>query len=152
MKSNDVLARAGKKSRRKRRGRGPGSGIGKTCGRGHGGAKSRSGRKRRLAHEGGQMPLVRRVPKRGFSNSRFRTRYDVVNLSTLNERFNAGDHVDMAVLEEKGVLTPRHGRLKVLGLGDLSKNLVVVADKISRTARRKVEEAGGRVEAPPARA
>jgi large subunit ribosomal protein L15 len=150
MKINEVLERAGKKPGRKRRGRGTGSGLGKTCGRGHKGAKCRSGWKQRYGYEGGQMPLVRRLPKRGFSNFRFQTRYDVVNLSTLQERFESGDRVDLDALAKAGVVKPRHGRLKVLASGDLTKNLVIVADKISAAARQKVEAAGGKVEAAPA--
>lgn len=94
------------------------------------------------------MPLVRRVPKRGFSNAPFRKRYDVVNVSTLERRFEPGEQVDLKTLEAKGVLKPRHGRLKVLGTGELTKNLVILADKVSQTARQKVENAGGKVETP----
>lgn len=148
MSIGEVLQKAGKNKPAKRRGRGTGSGIGKTSGRGHKGAHSRSGWKRRNYYEGGQMPLVRRVPKRGFSNARFRTRYDVINLAVLDDKFEAGDRVDLEILERRGLLKPRHGRLKVLGWGDLSKRLIVVADKISDSARQKVEQAGGAVELP----
>ena len=148
MKLNEVLKRAGKKRGRKRVGRGPGSGHGKTSGRGHNGARSRSGWKRRDYFEGGQMPLVRRLPKRGFSNAPFRVRYDVVNLALLEERFEEGAEVDLATLVARGVLKSRHGRLKVLGDGELSKKLTIRADKISEAARQKVEKAGGKVEVP----
>ena len=145
MDRSDVLKAAGKHRRRNRVGRGPGSGNGKTSGRGHKGAHSRSGWTRRYYFEGGQMPLVRRVGKRGFSNEPFRTRYDVVNLSVLEELFQAGDTVDLDVLVRRGVLKSRHGRLKVLGTGELSKQLTVRAAKVSESARKKVEQAGGTV-------
>lgn len=148
MKLNDVLKRSGKRPSRKRRGRGPGSGLGKTAGRGHKGARSRSGWKRRFAYEGGQMPLARRVPKRGFSNAVFKNRYDTVNVGMLDARFEDGDRVDLRALADRGVLRPRHGRLKILGTGELSKKLVIVADKISALARQKVEGVGGAVEIP----
>jgi large subunit ribosomal protein L15 len=146
MQVAEILERAGKKPTRKRVGRGPGSGLGKTSGRGHKGAKSRSGWKRRYSYEGGQLPLIRRLPKRGFSNARFRVLYDVVNLSTLDEVFDSGSRVDLAALVARGVLKPRHGRLKVLGSGELSKKLTIAADRISESARQKVEKAGGSVE------
>ena len=92
------------------------------------------------------MPLVRRVPKRGFSNVPFRVRYDIVNLSVLEERFDDGAEVDLKVLVERGIVKSRHGRLKILGSGELSKKLTVRASKISESARQKVEKAGGQVE------
>ena len=92
------------------------------------------------------MPLVRRVGKRGFSNAPFRKRYDVVNLSVLEERFEAGETVDLAQLEARGVLKSRHGRLKILATGELKKSLTIVADKASQAALQKVEQAGGRLE------
>ena len=121
MKLTEVLEKAGKHKARKRVGRGQGSGNGKTCGRGHKGAKSRSGYKRRVAHEGGQMSLVRRLPKRGFTNAPFRVRYDVVNLWNLDKWFEEGDTVDLATLVSRGLIKSRHDRLKVLGTGELSK-------------------------------
>ena len=147
MKLTEILAKAGKKTTRKRVGRGPGSGKGKTSGRGHKGAGQRSGfKKNRPAFEGGQMPLVRRMPKRGFTNAPFRKRFDVVNVKLLEKWFEAGDSVTLDVLKSRGLIKPRHGRLKILGAGELSKSLAVVADAISDTARRKIEEAGGSVE------
>ena len=146
MKLTEILSKAGKKTLRKRVGRGQGSG-GKTSGRGHKGAGQRSGfKKNRPAFEGGQMPLVRRMPKRGFTNAPFRRRFDVVNDKSLEKWFEAGDSVARGVLQSRGLITPRHGRLKILGAGELSKNLAVVADAISETARRKIEEAGGSAE------
>ncbi len=146
MKLSEILRRAGKRPARKRVGRGIGSGLGKTSARGHKGAKARSGWKRRYSHEGGQMSLVRRLPKRGFSNFNFSVRYDVVNLAVLDAIFVDGATVSLEVLAEKGVLKPRHGRLKILGSGDLHKKLTIHADGISKSARLKVEQAGGKVE------
>ena len=147
MKLTEILSKAGKKTSRKRVGRGQGSGTGKTSGRGHKGAGQRSGfKKNRPAFEGGQMPLVRRVPKRGVTNAPFRRRFDGVNGKLLEKWFEAGDSVNLAVLQSRGLIKPRHGRLKILGAGELSKNLAVVADAISDTARRKIEEAGGSAE------
>ena len=92
------------------------------------------------------MPLVRRTPKRGFTNAPFRRRYDVVNVKLLDKWFEAGDSVSLEVLKSRGLIKPRHGKLKILGAGELSKSLTVVADAISDTARQKIEEAGGSAE------
>ena len=146
MDLSEILEKAGAHRRRKRRGRGPGSGHGKTSGRGHKGAKSRAGWKRRDGYEGGQMPLVRRVPKRGFTNAPFRKRYDVINLRILDARFDAGSVVNLDVLAEKGILKARHGRLKVLAAGEIKKSLTVVAHALSASARERIEAAGGKVE------
>jgi len=146
MKLTEILEKAGKHKRRHRVGRGPGSGSGKTSGRGHKGAKARSGYKRRVGYEGGQMSIIRRLPKRGFSNEPFRVRFDVVNLWNLAKWFEAGDTIDLETLVARGLIAPRHGRLKVLGSGELSKKLTVVADGISAAAREKIEAAGGQVE------
>lgn len=148
MRLHEILEKAGAHKRRDRVGRGPGSGNGKTSGRGHKGAHSRAGWKHRHYFEGGQMPLVRRVAKRGFTNSPFRSRYDVVNVAVLEALFSDGDVVDLRVLEERGVLKSRHGRLKILGEGDLTKRLAIRADKVSAKAREKVEQAGGSIAAP----
>ena len=149
MKLKEVLQKAGKHKSRKRVGRGQGSGNGKTCGRGHKGAKSRSGFKRRVAFEGGQMSLVRRLPKRGFTNAPFKIRYDVVNLLYLEKWFESGDTVDLTTIVDRGLIKSRHGRLKILGTGDLSKSLTVVTEGISETARQKIEAAGGLVQVTP---
>jgi large subunit ribosomal protein L15 len=126
----------------KRVGRGPGSGQGKTAGRGHKGAKSRSGFKRKRGFEGGQMPLHRRVPKRGFHNP-FRVEYDVVNLDTLAEKFDAGTVVTPESLREAG-LVPGGGRpVKVLARGEVGKQLTVHAHKFSGKAAEKIAAAGG---------
>lgn len=92
------------------------------------------------------MPLMRRVPKRGFSNALFRRRYDIVNLSVLEEAFEAGETVSPEVLEERGIIKPTHGRLKILGTGELTKPLKVVAHRLSASAQKKVDAAGGTVE------
>ncbi|MGQ9591363.1 MAG: 50S ribosomal protein L15 [Planctomycetota bacterium] len=141
-----LLEKAGKRPSRKRRGRGPGSGLGKTSGRGQKGAASRSGFKKNLAYEGGQVPILRRLPKRGFSNFPFRRRYDVVNVSDLERLFESGEDVALGTLAARGALDPRYGRLKVLGGGDLTKSLRVVAEAVSESARKKIEAAGGSVE------
>jgi large subunit ribosomal protein L15 len=129
---------------KKRVGRGQGSGNGKTAGRGHKGAKSRSGFKRKRGFEGGQMPLHRRVPKRGFHNL-FREEYEVVNLDTLQDRFDAGVEVTPELLRESGVVG-RRGPIKVLGRGDIGKALVVRAHKFSGKAAEKIAAAGGKAE------
>jgi large subunit ribosomal protein L15 len=134
----------GAKHAKKRVGRGQGSGNGKTAGRGHKGAQSRSGYKFKRGFEGGQMPLHRRVPKRGFHNP-FRVEYEIVNLDTLGERFEAGTVVTPELLRESGLVTGG-GPLKVLGRGDLVKALTVRAHKFSGTAAEKIGAAGGAAE------
>jgi len=129
---------------KKRIGRGQGSGNGKTAGRGHKGAKSRSGFKRKRGFEGGQMPLHRRVPKRGFHNL-FREEYEVVNLDALQERFETGVEVTPELLRESG-LVGRRGPVKVLARGDISKALTVRAHKFSGKAAEKIAAAGGKAE------
>jgi large subunit ribosomal protein L15 len=134
----------GAKHAKKRVGRGQGSGNGKTAGRGHKGAKSRSGFKRKRGFEGGQMPLHRRVPKRGFHNP-FREEYEVVNLDTLAERFDAGVDITPDLMQERG-LVARAARVKVLARGDVGKALTVRAHKFSGKAAEKIAAAGGRAE------
>jgi large subunit ribosomal protein L15 len=129
---------------KKRIGRGQGSGNGKTAGRGHKGAKSRSGFKRKRGFEGGQMPLHRRVPKRGFHNI-FREVYEVVNLDTLQERFEAGVEVTPELMRASG-LVGRTGPVKVLARGDIAKALTVRAHKFSGKAAEKIAAAGGKAE------
>ena len=141
MKLHELSPAKGSKHSRKRVGRGPGSGLGKTAGRGEKGQKSRTGYSSRPGFEGGQMPLVRRVPKRGFTNI-WKTEYSVVNLSQLAEL--EGD-VTPEVLRERGLV--RAGKkIKVLGDGEIGKPLRVTADKFSKSAREKIEAAGGRCE------
>jgi large subunit ribosomal protein L15 len=143
MNIHEVLEQVPGRPPRKRRGRGNGSGLGGTAGRGHKGAKARSGWTTRYEYEGGQMPLSRRIPKRGFNNSIFARRYDVVNLNRLEKFFEDGDTVTLATLAEKAGFKSQYGRLKVLGTGDLSKKLIVVAERFSGTARGKIEASGG---------
>jgi len=134
------------KFERKRVGRGHGSGTGTQAGRGHKGAKSRSGFKFKRGFEGGQMPLQRRIPKRGFHNE-FRTEYAVVNLDTLAERFDAGTVITPELLREQGLVRSRHQRIKVLARGDIAKQLTVRAHKFSGKAAEKIAAAGGAAEA-----
>src|SRR4029450_4989433 len=131
---------------KKRVGRGQGSGNGVQAGRGHKGAKSRSGFKFKRGFEGGQMPLHRRVPKRGFHNH-FRIEYDVVNLDTLTERFDAGAVITPETLREAGLLAGGGRLVKVLGRGDVSKAFTVRAHKFSGKAAEKIAAAGGQAEA-----
>ena len=141
----------GAKQSPKRVGRGQGSGLGKTAGRGAKGAKSRSGFKRKRGFEGGQMPLHRRMPKRGFFNA-FRTDYAVVNLDTLAARFEAGTVVTPELLHAEGIVSGADRLLKVLARGDLDRALTVRAHKFSGKAAEKIAAAGGTVETLPVRA
>ncbi len=134
------------KKARKRIGRGNASGQGKTAGKGHNGQKSRSGSYVHFGFEGGQMPLIRRVPKRGFSNYPFKEVYDIINLSTLEVKFEAGAVVNAEALVEARVIKNTRGLVKVLGNGELTKALTVVAHKVSASAKAKIEAAGGTVE------
>jgi len=135
----------GAKHARKRVGRGPGSGHGKTASRGSKGAKSRSGFRFKRGFEGGQMPLHRRVPKRGFTNI-FRVEYAVVNLDTLAEVFEAGSAVTPELLRERGLVREARAPIKVLGRGEISKALTVRAHRFSGSAAEKIAKAGGSVE------
>lgn len=130
---------------RKRVGRGPGSGMGKTSTRGENGQKSRSGVSISPWFEGGQSPLYRRVPKRGFNNKRFRTEYTVINLSDLN-RFNDGDTVTPELLSELGIVKKQMAGIKVLANGNLEKKVNVKAHRFSSKAVTKIEEKGGTAE------
>lgn len=145
MKLHEMSPAAGSKKDRKRVGRGPGSGLGKTAGRGHKGQKSRSGYSRRLGFEGGQMPLVRRVPKRGFT-SPFRTEYAVINVGDLGAREDLEERVDPETLRAKGMVRRNKKPVKVLGKGEIDRPLTVAAHKFSRAAREKIEAAGGTCE------
>ena len=135
----------GSKHPKKRIGRGHGSGQGAQAGRGHKGAQSRSGYKFKRGFEGGQMPLHRRVPKRGFHNP-FRVEYEVVNLDTLGERFEAGTVVTLELLAEHRLISGTKKRLKVLGRGEVGKALTVHAHKFSGKAAEKIAAAGGATE------
>jgi large subunit ribosomal protein L15 len=148
MRLNDLKPNHGAKHGRKRLGIGESSGQGKTAGKGHKGQKARSGGGVRLGFEGGQMPIFRRLPKRGFSNARFKTNYATVNVSTLEARFEVGATVDEAALRAASLVNGRYDGIKVLGDGEITKSLTVVADKFSATAKEKIEKAGGSASAP----
>jgi large subunit ribosomal protein L15 len=142
MSLNNLRPPKGAKHSKTRVGRGHGSGQGKTAGRGHKGAQSRSGWGKKRGFEGGQMPLHRRVPKRGFNNP-FRVEYAVVNLDTLVEVFDAGSDVTPELLRERGLVREKRALIKVLGRGDVTKKLTVRAHKFSETAAQKIAAAGG---------
>ncbi len=145
MELHDLHPAPGAKKSRKRIGRGPGSGNGKTAGKGHKGQKSRSGYSRRYGFEGGQMPLVRRLPKHGFCNI-FRVEFQVVNLKDLERVFTDGETVSVESLVEKGLVRGGKRPVKVLGDGELSKKLTVQVQKFSASARAGIEKAGGSCE------
>ena len=146
MSLNNLRPPKGAKHAKKRIGRGQGSGNGKTAGRGHKGAKSRSGFKFKRGFEGGQMPLHRRVPKRGFHNPT-RVEYEVINLDTLGARFEAGTVVTPELLHEHGLLSGAKRLVKVLARGDVGKALTVRAHKFSGKAAEKIAAAGGTADA-----
>ncbi len=134
----------GARTRGKRVGRGCGSGMGKTCTRGNKGQNARKGHKQKLGFEGGQMPLVRRLPKRGFNNFEFRAEALAVNVETLEKLFNAGDEVTIATLAAKGLSDNKRPRVKILAKGELTKKLTVKVP-CSASAKAKIEAAGGSV-------
>ena len=142
MLNHEITSVAGKHTRRRRLGRGSGSGHGKTSGRGHKGAGSRAGSKAISLYEGGQMPLFRRFPKRGFSNENFATRCEIVNICQL-ERFEDGTNVGLEQLSDAGLINSNNSRVKILGKGDLTKKLQVTAHKYSKTAEQKIISSGG---------
>ena len=142
MSSNQITGYCGRYKGRKRVGRGSGSGRGKTCGRGHKGSLSRSGSTLRLLYEGGQMPLFRRLPKRGFNNVKFATRYQVVNVCQL-ERFDNETDVGLEQLSDAGLISSAKQRVKILGNGDLTKKLKVSAHKFCKSAEHKIQACGG---------
>lgn len=137
-----VTSKGGRYPDRRRIGRGPGSGLGKTSGRGHKGWGQRSGTSRRPGYEGGQMPIYRRVPKRGFTNARFRTDYTVINVEALNG-FDAGATVDLDAVLGRGLTSRISPLFKVLGDGKLEKSLTVRAQKFTKSALEKIRAAGG---------
>ncbi|MCI8442268.1 MAG: 50S ribosomal protein L15 [Provencibacterium sp.] len=144
MKIHELSPAPGSNQESYRRGRGAGSGNGKTAGRGHKGQKARSGGGVRPGFEGGQMPLQRRIPKRGFVNI-FATRYTAINLSAL-DKFESGAVVDAAALKEAGIIKKELDGVKILGQGELTKALTVKAAKFSESAKQKIEAAGGKAE------
>jgi len=145
MRLHDLKPRPGAKHRRKRLGQGESSGHGKTSGRGGKGQTARSGSSVRIGFEGGQMPLIRRLPKRGFNNARHTTRYVAVNLEALN-RFDEGARVDVESLKRAGLANGRWHGIKILGDGELTKKLQVSAHAFSASARAKIEAKGGACE------
>jgi large subunit ribosomal protein L15 len=145
MKLHELTIPAGSTKERKRIGRGTSSGQGKTAGKGHKGQKARAGRGMRIGFLGGQMPLQRRIPKRGFNNI-FRTEYAIVNVADLEKLFEAGATVDAQALIEVGKVKKLLAGVKVLGNGELTKKLTVKAAKVSEAAKAKIEAAGGTVE------
>lgn len=144
MNLHDLRPTEGSRIAPKRLGRGTGSGLGKTSGKGHKGAKARSGGGKAPGFEGGQMPLIRRVPKRGFTNI-FRVEYANINVENLNS-FEDGAVVDQNTLLEAGLIHKGYAGLKVLGGGELNKKLHVIADKFSASAKEKIEALGGKTE------
>jgi large subunit ribosomal protein L15 len=146
MRLHDVQPRPGAKKRRKRIGCGESSGHGKTSCKGHKGQKARSGKGIRPGFEGGQMPLHRRLPKKGFSNAMFRDVYEVVNVGDLNA-FDDGATVNEQALREKGLVNRSCDAVKILGCGELTRKLTIQVDKVSASAREKIEKAGGSIAA-----
>ena len=145
MKLHELTPAPGSVKEAKRKGRGAGSGNGKTAGKGHKGQKARSGGGVRPGFEGGQMPLQRRIPKRGFNNI-FATNYVAINVGVLNDKFNDGDVVDAAAIKASGIIKNTKDGIKILGEGNLTKKLTVKAAAYSDSAKQKIEEAGGKAE------
>ena len=145
MKLHELSPAPGSVKESYRKGRGPGSGNGKTAGKGHKGQNARSGGGVRLGFEGGQLPLYRKLPKRGFKN-RFATNYAIVNVATLDKKFADGDTVNLDALMAAGVIRKPLDGLKVLGNGEITKKLTVEAAVFSASAKEKIEAAGGKTE------
>lgn len=145
MKLNELKALPEKKAR-KIVGRGPGSGMGKTSTRGQKGQKSRSGVSIKPWFQGGQAPLYRRIPKRGFNNANFRIEYATINVEDLNKFFKDGDEVTPTILKERGIIKKELAGVKVLGSGNIEKKLTVKANRFSNSAIDKIEKAGGTTE------
>jgi large subunit ribosomal protein L15 len=139
---NNLHPSPGSTHKKKRLGRGPGSGLGKTSGKGHKGQKSRSGYSSRPGFEGGQMPLQRRLPKRGFTNI-FKKQWIEISLAKIEENFDAGSDVNPEVLHERGLIKKAKHDLVILGNGEITKNLNISAHRFTKAAREKIENAGG---------
>jgi len=145
MKLHELKASEGSRQKKKRLGQGPGSGLGKTSGKGQKGQKARSGGGKGAVFEGGQLPLYRRLPKRGFTNARFKVEYAVVNLDDLN-RFEDGTVVTPALLKETGLVKKSYDGIKVLGNGTLEHKIIIQANKFSASAVEKIEKSGSKAE------
>jgi len=145
MQLHNYSPNPGAKHRTKRLGCGESSGLGKTSGKGHKGQKARSGSGTRVGFEGGQMPLHRRLPKRGFNNFDFRDVYGVVNVGDLDNRFEAGAVINEESLRKSGLLNNPCDKVKLLGDGEVEKSFTVEVDKVSASAREKIEKAGGSI-------
>jgi len=143
MLNHEITSIAGKHTRRRRIGRGTGSGHGKTCGRGHKGSGSRAGSTAISLSEGGQMPLFRRIPKRGFNNYKFAKRCEIVNIWQL-ERFDDGAVVELEQLSDAGLIAKKTSKVKILGKGNLTKKLQVTAHRFSKSAEQKIVASGGK--------
>ena len=143
---DDVHRGVAPRKKRKRIGRGPGSGHGKTSGRGHNGYGSRAGSSRRLSFEGGQMPLARRIAKRGFNNKRFAAKVAIINLCDLQRSFEDGALIDPESLLARGLAGGKFDVIKILGNGELTKKFTVKSHRFSQSAAEKIEAAGGKVE------
>ncbi len=141
---NNLKPATGSTHKKKRVGRGPGSGLGKTAGRGHKGQKSRSGYSSKIGFEGGQMPLQRRLPKRGFTNI-FKKKWLEIGLAKLEESFNAGDEITPEILHRRGLIKKAKHDLVILGSGEISKALNVSAHRFTKSAKEKIEQAGGSI-------
>lgn len=148
MRLNTLAPRPGSKHRVKRLGCGESSGHGKTSGKGHKGQKARAGGTVRHGFEGGQMPIYRRLPKKGFSNVDFAIRYAIINVGDLSEAFEDGIEINEIVLREAGLVKGRWDGVKILGNGELTKKFTVNVNKVSASAREKIEKAGGSVASP----
>ena len=142
MLNHEITSLVGKHKPRRRVGRGTGTGHGKTCGRGHKGGGSRAGSTSVTLHEGGHMPLFRRLPKRGFSNYKFATRCEIINVSQL-EKFVDGADVGVEQLSNAGLIDSAKSKIKILGKGELTKKLKVTVHKFSKTAEQKIVASGG---------
>ena len=143
MEIHDLTLSKGSRKNRKRVGRGSSSGSGTTSGRGTKGQKARSGGKVRIGFEGGQMPLVRRLPKRGFSNVRFAKKFEIINLGRLNDIFSEGEEVNKLTLVSKGLIKGNKDGVKILGKGDIDKRLLFNVERVSKSAAVKIKAAKG---------
>ena len=141
---NNLSPAPGSTHKKKRIGRGPGSGLGKTAGKGHKGQKSRSGYSRKIGFEGGQMPLQRRLPKRGFTNI-FKKKWVEISLAKLEENFGANDEITPEILHERGLIKKAKHDLVILGSGEISKALKISAHRFTKSAKEKIENAGGSI-------